>query len=93
MTPIEDVAEAEGEAAGGDVLDAAATNLDLISTTHILDVSMECNDPTSRGISPEKNLTSPGGIVACMFSTSARVIRTPATSISFIKAGMMMVRS
>ena len=58
-TPIEDVEESEGEAAGGDVVDAEATNLALISTIRIMDGSMEWTAPTSGGIYPGNNLTRP----------------------------------
>ena len=69
------------------------TTLDLTSITQLMDVSMEWNYPTSGSISQVNNLTRAGAMGACIYSTSSRVIRTPATSRRFRKAGKMMGRS
>ena len=73
-----------------DVAAALATTLDLTRTTHIMAVSMEWTALNSGGLFTANNLTRPGEMGACMFSTSARVIRTPVISIRFCKAGMLM---
>ena len=84
------MAVVEKKAAGGDVEATEVTTMDLTGTTQSLAGFMECNVPTSEGVSLEKNLTILGAMGACMYSTSARVTRTPATSRRFIKAGNMM---
>ena len=71
---------AEEEAVGGEVVAVAVTTLSLIGTTHLMASSMEWTAPNLGGVSLENNLTRPGAMGACMFSTSARVIRKPATS-------------
>ena len=83
---------AKEEAAGRDVADAAVTTLDLTGTTQIMDGFIEWTAQTSGGVSMEKFLTSLGAMGACMYSTSARVTKTPATSIRFSKAGNVMGR-
>ena len=89
-TPREDVAAAEEVSTGGAVAAAAVTTLDLTGTTHPMAGFMEWTDPTSGGISPENNLTRPREMGACMYSTSARVTRTPATSRRFSKTGNIL---
>ena len=84
---------AKEEAAGRDVADAAVNTLDLTGTTQIMDGFIEWTAQTSGGVSMEKFLTSLGAMGACMYSTSAIVIRTPATPRGFSKAGKMMGRS
>ena len=68
----------------------AVTTLDLTGTTYPMAGFMESNAPTSGGVSTENNLTRLGAMGACMYSTSARVTSTPATSRRFIKVGKMM---
>ena len=87
------MAASEEEAAGGDVAAVAAvavTTLALTNTTQLMAGSMEWTAPNSGGVYPEKNLTRPGAMGACMFSTSAIVIMTPATYKRLSNAGMMM---
>ena len=72
---------------------AAVTTLDLTGMTQPMAGFIEWTAPTSGGVSPAKNLTRLGAMVACMYSTSTRVTRTPATYRRFSKAGNMMGRS
>ena len=71
--------EAEEEDEGGDVADEAVTTMDLTGTTHIMAGINDFATPTSGGISPARNLTRPGAMGACMYSTSAIVTWTPST--------------
>ena len=84
---------AEEEAAGRDVTSAVVNNIDITGINQPMAVFMEWTAPTSGGVYPENNLTRLEAMGACMYSTSARVIRTPTTSRRFSKAGNMMRRS
>ena len=92
LTPREDIAVADEDAAVRDVAAVEATTMDLISTTQLMAGSMECTAQTSGGVYTENNLTWPGAMGTCMFLTSARVIRTPVISKRFSTAGIMMGR-
>ena len=87
------MAATEEEAAGGDVVAAEVTTLDLTGTTQPMDGFMEWTATTSGEVSPVKSLTRLGAMGAYIYSTSARVTRTPATYIRFSKTGKIMVRS
>ena len=69
---------------------AAVTTLALRGMAHLMDGFMEWNALTSGGVSPVKNFTRLGSMGACIYSTSAIVTRTPATSRRFSNAGNMM---
>ena len=69
----------------------AETTLDITGTTQLMAGFMECTSLTSGGISSENNLTSLGAMDACMYSTNARVTKSPATSRRFGKIGKMVV--
>ena len=87
------MAVTEEEAAGRDVAATAVTTMDLTGTTQPMDGFMEWTAPTSGGVSMAKSLTRLLVMGAYMYSTSARVKRTPLTSRRFSKAGKMMGRS
>ena len=89
-TPRKGVAEAEEEAAGGEVTATTVTTMDITCMTHPIAGFMEWNDTDSGGVSPKKILTRMGVMGAYMYSTRARVTRTLTTSIRFRKAGKMM---
>ena len=83
---------AEEEATGGDVASAAITTIYLTGETQPMYGFMEWTAPISGGVSMENNLTRLGAMVPCIYSTSARLIRTPYTYRRSSKAGKMMGR-
>ena len=83
---------AEEEATSGDLVAAAVTTIYLTGNIQPMASFMEWTSPTSGGVYPAKSLTRLGVMGAYMYSTSARVTRTPTTSRRFSKAGKMMGR-
>ena len=90
-TPREGVEASEEEATGKDVAATAVTTMDLTGTFQEIAGFMKWTDPNSGGVFPAKSLTRMGVMGAYMYSTSAIVTRTPATSRRFSNAVQMMV--
>ena len=72
---------------------AEVTTISLTDMNQLMASFIEWIAPTSVGVCTAKNLTRLGAMGTCMYSSSARVIRTPATSKRFSKAKNIMGRS
>ena len=81
-----------GRGRGQDLAAAAVITLDLTGKTHPMADFVDFTALTSGVVYPSDNLTRLGVMGACMYSTIEIVIRTPAISRRFVKAGKIMGR-